>query len=583
MGATAIHQLTDHLAGLVARRCEAAGAEAPTVDSIAFTPPRSAEHGHLATNAALQLTKKLRQPPLKIAEELAQELAAHPFVEHAEAAKPGFVNVRLSDAAFDAILSQVRTQAECFGTTNDGNGQKVLLEYVSANPTGPMHIGHLRHAVLGEAMARTMAAGGYKVHREYYINDGGNQIETLRKTFDARLREALGIEPFDVEKAMEQKLYPGEYMADFARECVAEMGSDVLDKLDDDARADWIKNRCLALIKEHLGVLDVHFDHFQSERALYDSGAVEETLAELKAKGATYEKDGALWLKTVEAENDDKDRVLVKGDGTLTYLVPDLAYHRDKFRRGYDVYVNVFGEDHKGYPPRLKAGVKLLGFDASKLEVTFLSLVHLMRTDPETGEKAPAKIGKRLGNIVTAMDLVEEVGADAARWFLLERSANSTVEFDLDLARENSSRNPVFKVQYGHARICTLAERAAGEGLTASAPDAPAAAHLRTVFEQDVLMALSRFPDIVSRTARSREPHHIATYLLELADVYNRYYTAGNKDASLRTAVPDQPEVSAARLALSDAVRTTMANGLRMLAMSAPDHMDRASDEEDEG
>jgi arginyl-tRNA synthetase len=574
MTPSVLDQLNDALAALVDSMAAAGGVDSPAASAYAWASPRNPEHGDFSTNAGLLLGKPLRRNPFDLATELAARLLEHPDIEQAEAARPGFVNIRLSNAAVARMINAVRTAGADYGRTNVGGGRSLLLEFVSANPTGPMHIGHLRHAVLGEAIGRLLDAGGWRVTREFYINDGGNQIATLGATFAARLRQAQG-----EQVELGENMYPGEYLLDYARQLLAERGPDGVAAMTDDERTLYAKEQCLALVKEHLGVLDVHFDRFVSEAALYASGAVDETLAALKTSGRTYEQDGALWLRTTDL-GDDKDRVLVKSDGSLTYLVPDLAYHHDKYKRGLDGYLNIFGADHAGYPPRLRAGLTALGHQASTLEVVLLRLVFLVRA----GERLD--MGKRSGNVVNAIDLINEVGADVARYFLLERSASSEINFDLDLAKDQSDRNPVFKIQYAHARICSLLNKAAAEGFQPAEPgDDSIGAHLNTVYERALVLHLLRLPEIVGRCAAAREPHHLPAWLLEAADLWNRYWSARRSDAEFRAIAtiidPAAPERTRARLALAVAVRQSIANALRLLAISAPERLDRADAEPD--
>ncbi|MCB2153868.1 arginine--tRNA ligase [bacterium] len=567
MAMTVLDRINEFLFEIVDGRCKGAGVDAPARESYGLSLPRQPEHGDLATNVALMLSKPMRRNPMQIAEEIAHDVVEHVLVASAEVAKPGFINLRLSDAAYNELLNQVRTDAENYGDKNVGGGERILIEFVSANPTGPMHIGHLRHAVLGEAISRILRSGGYDVTKEYYINDGGNQIATLAATFDVRLREALG-----EEAELGENMYPGEYLLEFAHDLIEEKGAEGVWEMEPADRADYAKNRCLDMIKNHLAILEVFFDEYVSEKALYEAGKVAEALETLKEQGETYEEDGALWLRT-EHHGDDKDRVLVKSDETLTYLVPDLAYHHEKFKRSFDHYINVFGSDHVGYGPRLKAGIQCLGHDPEKLEIILLRLVFLVRA----GERLD--MGKRSGNVINAIDLVNDVGADVARYFLLERSAGSEINFDLDLAKEHSDRNPVFKVQYAHARICTLLGKAAEAGFAPAEADENLSACLDSDYERAILLHLLQFPEVVGRSARDREPHHIPAYLLEMAEKWNRYWSAARQDDRFRIIVAEEPERTRARLALAEAVRQVLRNGLMLLAISAPDRMERDEEE----
>jgi len=566
MSKTFIDELTTALEDSVRMLCQQNNATAPARESYAFAPPRQSGVADLATSAALALGKILKRPPMEVAETLAGELRVHPFVASATAAAPGFINVQLSPAAFARILVSVVEQGDNFGDTKTGNDERVLLEFVSANPTGPMHVGHLRHAVTGDVMGRILAAAGYKVTREFYVNDAGNQVMTLGRTFRLRCLEAAG-----KTIQLEEGMYPGEYLAEMARAYVRHTGKSLSD-LEQMAHEDFLlegKTRCLALIKHDLQRMDVRFDEFVSEKSLYENEQVQKTLEKLRNSGNTYEKDGATWLASTQGD-DDRDRVLVKSDGTLTYLVPDLAYHDFKFSRGFDLYINIFGSDHIGYAARLRAGLEALGHDADKLEILTLRLVFLVDA---AGERS--KGSKRKGDIVEAMALADEIGMDVIRFFLLMRSTDSEIDFDLELAREQSDRNPVYKVQYAHARIHSLFAKAHAAHMNAAHELLEAAKLLTAPVEREMLLYVASFPDLVSRCAVERAPHHLTRYLLGMAELWNRYWSAAKTDDTLRIIRPEAKETSEARLALASAVRQTLANGLRLMGINAPDRLVR--------
>lgn len=537
------------------------------LDRCLFGEPKQPEHGDLATSAPLVCTKPLGRKPLEIAGELAEALSSHPLAASAEVAKPGFVNLRLSPRAIGRILSA--TDDADHGAVEVGEGRSVLLEFVSANPTGPMHIGHCRHAATGDALARILDAAGFKVTREFYINDAGVQVIALGESFRARCLEAIG-DDVDTESIQ----YSGEYLGEFARDFVAGKSPEEIRSLSGEDFAAEARRRNLDMIKDDLAAMGVFFDHYQSEKELHDANAVEEVLQLLTEKGATYEEEGALWLRT-EAHGDDKDRVLRKGDGTVTYLVPDIAYHHHKFTRGHDRYINLFGADHSGYPPRLRAGIGLLGHDEKKLEILLLRLVFLVKG----GRRV--KFSKRAGNFVALADVVAEAGADATRWFMLCRSLDSEFEFDMDLATESSNNNPVYKVQYAHARICTLVGKAREEQGLAPLDDAELAAEkLAEPIERELIMHLSRFPEIVERSARELAVHHIPNYLLTVAEFWNRYYSMGKTNDRFRFLAPENHDVAPARLLLANATRRVIANGLALMGISAPTEMSRDDEEE---
>jgi arginyl-tRNA synthetase len=554
------------------------------LDRCVFGPTKAPEHGDMGTSAPLVVSKPMGRKPMEVAEDVARVLANHPAIASAEAAKPGFVNVRLSAGAFADVLRQIGIQGAEYGHVNIADGEKVLLEFVSANPTGPMHIGHCRHAATGDALARILSAAGSKVTREFYINDAGVQVKALGTSFHYRCLQALGaLDPKDVQETEEglffrgEKVqYPGEYLAEFAAEFARGKTASDIEALGRDALAWEARNSNLAMIQRDLAAAGVLFDSYVSERAIHDKGEVDETLAKLKESGRVYEKDGAQWLQTQQF-GDDQDRVLVKGDGAYTYLVPDIAYHHDKFLRGYDRYINVFGADHGGYPPRLRAGIATLGHDESKLQVILLRLVFLSRA----GKRV--KFSKRAGNFVAMSDVVEEAGADATRWFMLSRSTDSEFEFDMDLALDHSSRNPVYKVLYAHARICTMLDKGREEqGVTPTENSANAVVHLTVPLEKDIILYLADFPAIVERAARELAPHHLPAYLLGLADLLNRYYSLARTDASFRILQDEDKERQGARLHLLDKSRQVLNNGLALLGITAPERLTRDEAEEAE-
>ncbi|MDX2175193.1 MAG: arginine--tRNA ligase [Candidatus Sumerlaeia bacterium] len=559
--------LTDHLDQWLIPAARQGGVEPPKRESYLFGAPKSIELGDVATSAALSLGKLLKRKPLEVAAEIAAHMALSPLVSSAEPAAPGFVNLRLSPAAYGRVLADAAAEGDHYGETSYGRGRRILLEFVSANPTGPMHVGHLRHAVSGDVLARILSAAGYAVTREFYINDAGNQVQTLGRSFRTRCLQAVG-EAAQIEEGM----YPGEYLEVLAREFVAEAGLDAAAiRAMPDADIAWeARNRCLVLVRRDLAGLGVEFHNFVSEKALYDNGTVAATVERLKASGATFEKEGAVWLRTTD-DGDDQDRVLVKSDGSLTYLVPDLAYHADKFDRGFDGCINMFGADHIGYAARLRSGIKALGHDPSKLEIVTLRLVFLL---DEKGERT--KGSKRKGDIVEAMEVARDVGMDAARFFLLARSTDSEIEFDLALARQQSDLNPVFKAQYAHARVCSVVAKAREAGFTAAEPSPAAAAHLGHAIERELLLAVAELPRLVERSAAEHAPHHLTRYALGLAELWNRYWSAAKTDDSLRILQPDRPEQTAARLRLAVSVRQALRNSLALLGISAPERLERA-------
>lgn len=558
------------------------------VDKLAFGPTKAPEHGDQATSAALILAKPLKRKPLEIAGELAEALVTHPFVAAAESAKPGFVNIRLSEEGLASVIEGIKAAAGSFGHRKSlGNGRSVLLEFVSANPTGPMHIGHCRHAATGDVLARLLSATGFQVTKEFYINDAGVQIAALGVSFHWRCLEAIGaLKPGDVTEESDEKgpynafrgqriQYAGEYMAEYARDFVKGKTAEQIEAMAPEDLAWEARNRNLETIKEDLAAMGVHFDRYVSEKSIHDGGAVEKTLEKLQASGQTYQQDGAVWLKT-EHFGDDQDRVLVKSDGKFTYLVPDIAYHNDKYERGYDSYINVFGADHGGYLSRLRAGIATLGHNHEALTIVLLRLVFLMRD----GKRV--KFSKRAGNFVALSDVVEEAGPDATRWFMLSRSIDTEFDFDMDLAMDQSSKNPVYKVLYAHARICSMRDKGAASGAFPAEDALAAVTQLSHPQEKEILLHLSSYPEIVDRCARELAPHHLPAYLLGLAELLNRYYSLARTDHSFRILQDENKDRQSARLLLLDAARQVLTNGCSLLGITAPERLTRESEEEEE-
>ncbi len=551
------------------------------LERCVFGPTKAPEHGDLATSAAMAIAKPLGRNPLEVAEALAVKLRAHPMISSAEVAKPGFVNLRLGPEAIAHALRTISEAGVTYGQTNLGNGQSILLEFVSANPTGPMHIGHCRHAATGDSLARLLESTGHRVSKEFYINDAGVQLEALGRSFRYRCYEAAGlIQPGEVSDdgdkltfQGEPITYPGEYLKDFAADFVAGKCKEEITGLTYAQFAWEARNRNLDVIKRDLAALGVFFDSYVSEQALRDGGAVESTLEILRAKGMTYEKEGALWLKTQDF-GDNEDRVLRKGDGSLTYMVPDIAYHLDKYLRGFDRYINVFGADHGGYPPRLRAGIAGVGQDEKKLTVLLLRLVFL------TKNGLRVKFSKRAGNFVALADVVEEAGPDATRWFMLCRSIDSEFEFDMDLATQQTNVNPVFKVQYAHARIASLVRKGTEQGFEPAKDFSAAAKLLTSPIERDMVLYLAQFPEMIDRSAKELSIHNVPAYVLGLADFWNRYWSMAKTDDHYRILQGANRPLTEARLLLAGCIRQTLSNALALMGINAPDRLVRDDEEE---
>jgi len=438
-----------------------------------------------------------------------------------------------------------------------GKGQRVQVEFVSANPTGPLHIGHGRGAATGDAVARLLAAAGFDVQREYYINDAGNQVSTLGRSVLARMRELRG-----EAVAFPEDGYRGEYVRDIAGELLTQQGESLLTMPDEEAAAACTAfgvEAMRARIEGDLAEFGVHFDNWYSEKSLYERGLVEKELGKLKELGLTYEADGALWLRTT-AYGDDKDRVLIKANGDTTYFASDVAYHMEKFDRGFQRVIDVWGADHHGYVPRMKAMLAGLGHPPEDLEVLMIQMVNLLRGGQ------PVAMGKRSGEFVTLRDVLEEVGPDACRFFFLMRRSDSQLDFDLDLAKQQSSDNPVYYVQYAHARVCSLNRNAAENGVMVPAAGTADVAALGLEEELALARLLARYPETVEGAALHYEPHRLVFYLQELAAKFHSYYN--------RTRVLDAPPtVAGARLYLANAVKLVLANALELLGVKAPERM----------
>lgn len=521
-------------------------------------PPRDKQFGDIATNIALLLAKDMGKSPRDLAGDIAGELQAKSAaIESVSVDGPGFVNVTLKPAFWHDAIRIVEKEGPAFGGSLVGAGKKIQIEYVSANPTGPLHIGHGRGAAVGDSLARVLRFAGYDVQTEYYINDAGRQMRLLGLSVWLRARELAG-NPV----TWPDDWYRGGYIIDIARELL-EKTPDLVDKPQKegvDACFEYAMQSILDGIKEDLRVFQVGHDVWYSERSLVAKGAVEKAFERLKAAGHTYEKDGALWFRTT-ALGDDKDRVLRKSDGSLTYFASDIAYHDDKYNRGFDQVVDIWGADHHGYVPRMRAAIEALGKNRDQFDVILVQLVNLLRG----GEQIA--MSTRAGEFETLADVMAEVGVDASRFMFLYRKSDSHLDFDLELVKQRSMDNPVYYVQYAHARIAAVLRRAEERGLVLPGHSG---AHLDLLTEKaeiDLLQSLDGFADVVENAAVNLAPHHISYYLMELAGDLHSYYAAhqvlGSGDSS----------VTLARLALLRAVGVVIAKGLDLLGVSAPDSM----------
>jgi arginyl-tRNA synthetase len=523
------------------------------LETVHVERPNDPVHGDFATNVALANARVLRRNPREVAETLVGALDV-PFVREAGVAGPGFVNFRLADEALCAEVGALLEAGERYGR-REPEGSPFMLEYVSANPTGPMHVGHGRQAAYGDSLARILEAAGRPVYREYYFNDGGNQIRILGESVTAQYAGIYGREwPVTDPDA----LYPGEYVLEIARALADERGEVYLEMPPDEALSQiqaFATRWCMDDIERTLARVRVRFDNFFNEKDLYESGEIEALISELEESGHVYESDGALWLDSSKL-GDDKDRVLRKKDGSYTYMAPDLAYHRNKHRRGFATAVDVLGADHTGYPPRIRAGLLALGLPEDFYEVELVRLVKLVR------EGEQVKFSKRAGNIVTLDELLDEVGEDVARYFYVRSSHKSEINFDLELAVNQSDENPVFYVQYAHARIASIFERAGMH--PEDIKDAPAGG--LAAEERQLVLELLDFPRVVENAAARREAHPIPTYIETLANRFHQFYT-------VHRVLVEEAGLRARRLALCAATKTVLRAGLDLVGVAAPEKM----------
>lgn len=522
------------------------------IDKIVIEIPKDKSHGDYSTNLAMQLTRVLRNNPRVIAEQLQKHLDMDmAAIESCEIAGPGFLNFKIKNTSLAQIIEKVLAEGDAFGHNETGNHQKVNVEYVSANPTGDLHLGHARGAAWGDSITRLMQASGYDVTREYYVNDAGNQIINLGKSLQARYREYLNL-PFELP----EDGYHGEDVKQIAVELAKKYADTYAEENDENLK--FFKEKGIEFeldkIKRDLDNFRVHFDVWSSEQKIRDDGKVEKALAVLANKELTYEHEGALWFKTTQF-GDDKDRVLRKTDGSYTYLVPDIAYHKDKLDRGFDLLVDLLGADHHGYIPRLKASIQALGNNPDKLQVDIIQMVRLV----ENGEEV--KMSKRLGNAVTIRELCDEVGVDAVRYFFVQRAVDTHLDFDLGLARKQSNDNPVYYAQYAHARICSILRQA---------PDFKEAQGydlLTHEKEISLMKYINEFTNVVSDAARTRAPHKVCNYIQKLAQHFHSFYNA------CKVIDPEHEELSAQRLALLKATKITLKNALYLIGVDAIEKM----------
>jgi len=521
--------------------------------------PSKPEQGDFTTSVAMALASEMKCDGRSAAGAIVRYLSLEDsWIQRVDIAGPGFLNFFLSTGWLQEAMADIWKKGPLYGSTNYGAGKKVLIEFVSANPTGPLNVVNARAAAIGDCLAALLEASGYEVSREYYINDAGRQVDLLADSLEARYRQQLG-----QNVPLPDDGYRGDYLIDIANELIEEKGDSLL-KLADSERHEWFKRYAVSRIvegqKQTLLDYGLEYDTWFSEKSLRDEGAPEATLQELAEKGYIYEKDGAKWFRSTEF-GDDKDRVVVKSDGEMTYLVPDIAYHKNKFDRGFDHLIDILGPDHHGYVTRLKAGVAALGYPPEKLEVIIAQTVRLVRGNEVV------KMSKRGGEFVTMDELLEEAGKDACRFFFLMRAPSSHLDFDLDLARVQSNENPVYYVQYAHARIASIFRQARQEGIVpALGPNEIDFSLLREPCEIQLMKLLAAFPEEVYEIGQAREPNRLINYMMNVASAFHSFYTQCR-------VLGEDKELSAARLYLARVCQIVLANALRMAGVSAPEAM----------
>jgi len=520
--------------------------------------PRVEAHGDFATNLALNLAKPNRCSPRDIATSFVEQLAdGDGLFTGVEIAGPGFINLVISPAAWYEVLDEIHRLEHNYGRSEFGLGRYVQVEFVSANPTGPLHVGHGRGAAVGDALASILEATGHRVEREYYINDAGTQIETLGRSVFLRYQQLLGRQ---VE--FPETCYQGDYIQALAKEMQEVHGDSHLNSSEEEFLplfSDYAAKSILEGIRKDLEDFGVHYDRWFSEKSLYENGAVDRVIETLKASGNIYEKDGALWFQST-ALGDEKDRVVVRANGMTTYLASDLAYHQDKYLRGFDLVINLWGADHHGYMERMYAGVMALGRKREDLRLLLVQLVNLLRKGKQV------TMSTRAGEFVTLKDVIDEVGRDAARFIFLTRRSDSPLEFDLELAKEKSADNPVYYVQYAHARISSIIRMAKEQQLDLDNPENLDLEHLNLPEEMALIKQLSLYPEVVENSARFLEPHRLPYYLTELASAFHSYYKH-------HRIIQDDLGMAQARYYLVKAIRLVVGNGLALLGVSAPEQM----------
>ncbi|GGB40114.1 arginine--tRNA ligase [Fictibacillus barbaricus] len=524
---------------------------------VVLEVPKEKAHGDFATNMAMQLARIAKKAPRMIADELVANFdKSKASIAKVEIAGPGFINFYMDNSYLTELVPTVLKAGKDYGRTEHGNGKKVQVEFVSANPTGTLHLGHARGAAVGDTICNILDHAGYDVSREFYINDAGNQINNLATSIEARYFQALG-----KDKDMPEDGYHGADIIQFGKDLVEEYGDSWLDK-EESERVSFFREygltRELEKLKEDLAEFRVNFDVWFSETSLYKNGKIEAALEKLKAKDVVFEEEGATWFRTTDY-GDDKDRVLIKNDGSFTYLTPDIAYHNDKFERGFEKLINIWGADHHGYIPRMKAAIQALGYKKEQLDVMIIQLVSLF----QNGEKV--RMSKRTGKAVTLRELMEEVGIDATRYFFAMRSNDTHLDFDMDLAVSKSNENPVFYVQYAHARVCSMLRQ--GEEMGLSYNGDVDLSQIDSEKEFELLKKIGEFPAVINEAAEKLLTHRVTNYVFELASALHSFYNAE------RVLDPENKAKSEARYALMKATQITIKNALNIVGVEAPERM----------
>lgn len=525
-----------------------------TWPDVEIEVPNDSTHGDFATNIAMKLARVLRKAPLVIAETLVANIPENSVIKHIEIARPGFINFHVDKRIYRDVIQKILAAGSDYGASTLGEAQRVNIEFVSANPTGSLHIGHARGAAAGDALARIMQKAGYDVTREFYVNDAGNQINQLVRSIDVRYRQQLG-----ESVTMPEDGYHGAEIIQLAQKIIEQHGERFLTEPGTSYFRKFGVDHLLAALREDLETFRVHFDVWFSEATLYESDAVKKTIDQLKAAGHTYEQEGAVWLKTTDY-GDEKDRVIIKSDGSYTYLVPDIAYHADKLSRGFEQLIDILGGDHHGYVPRLKAAIQMVGGQEHALEVELLQMVKVLQNGEEV------KMSKRSGKAITLRDLIDEVGVDPIRYFFAMRSLNTHMELDLDLALKESNENPVFYAQYAHARIASILRNAVEKSLSPSLDKPYQFETLQSDKVLELLAVLADYPTTIERAAQKRLPHKVTQYIQRLAQAFHAFYAA-------EMVLSDDPLATEERLVMLHAVKIVMQDALELVGVEAKERM----------